>query len=99
MTRKSSIITLCIVGAVVGVSACCCCSGIFDDEEKKGDGQPGGGGHPVRHSTRTRFLPIFFGGGSSYHGGGSPSHGTGTSSSGRGGFGSTGAHGGGGVGA
>jgi hypothetical protein len=92
MSRKSTIVTLCILGALGTLGACCCCAGMADDGVP-GGGQPGGG---VR-GGRTHFIWT------GYHGGGSPGpvsgHGPGASSTSRGGFGSTGAsHGGGGGG-
>jgi len=101
MTRKSSIITLCIIGAIAAVGSCACCLSNWHDKERK-DGQ---GGHVRHHRTGRGFIPIFFGGGG--FGGSHPSGGHvgtgGSSSTSRGGFGSSshgsgGSHGGGSVG-
>ena len=86
MTRKTTIITLCILGAVGAIGSCVCCSGIFDNPSHTGSGH-------VRHTSSRRFMPIFFGGGSSHSSG--TSHVGSSSSTSRGGFGaSSGSHGG-----
>jgi hypothetical protein len=96
MTRKSTIVTLSILGVVAALGTCACCSsGWLDD----GQGGPGGGGGHGGHVGR-RYFPIFFSGGGASHPAGPSGVGTGTSSTGRGGFGATGsstggAHGGG----
>ncbi|HZZ82091.1 MAG TPA: hypothetical protein VFE62_26565 [Gemmataceae bacterium] len=98
MTRKSSIVTLCILGAIAAAGACCCCSGAIDHEQQIEEKDDKGVVH--RHHVRRRWGPWFIWGGSTYVGGPHPgttvSHpiggGHGTSSSPRGGFGST-AHG------
>ena len=103
MTRKSKIVTLSILGAIAafGVFACCC-TGWFHNDPVDKDGQDNGagagrGGH-VTDSHRYRWFPIFFGGGSAPGPGRITHTGGGSSSTSRGGFGSTGAHGGGAVG-
>jgi hypothetical protein len=100
--RKSTLITLGVLGvaAALGVS-CCCCLNLPDDDpqeqqaEQDNNGQDGrpGGGHRTRHTYR--WIPIFWGGGGGYVGGPHPT-GTGHSSTtSRGGFGGTAsAHGG-----
>ena len=110
MSRKSTIVTLGILGAISAASVCCCCGNITDAEDadnKDEDGQvvegdnkdKGGGGGHRPHSTR-RWVPIVFWGGGGHTFGPSHPTGTGTSSTtSRGGFGATGtAHGGGGIG-
>ncbi len=95
MTRKSTMITLAILGVVAAVGSCACCIH-WDDAERQNaqGGGHGGGGHVHRRSPG--FWPIFLGGGGSHWGGGGGSHvGAGTSSgTSRGGFGSTSGHGG-----
>jgi hypothetical protein len=99
-TRKSSTITLWILGAVALASCTCCCVYNWDDMQKGGLGRGHAGG--ARHHTSRRYfpVPIFFGGGGGSHPSGGGHVGTGGSrSSPSGGFGSTGSRGGGGVGA
>src|SRR5688572_19733714 len=94
MTRKSTMITLAILGVVAAVGSCACCLHWDDAERQNAQGGHGGGGH-VHHRSRG-FWPIFLGGGGSHWGGGGGSRvGAGTSSgTSRGGFGSTSGHGG-----
>ncbi len=111
MSRKSTAITLGVLGAVAaaGLSACCCSGfltpqdkegAIAQDKEKKGEG--GQGSRHVTHRS-PRLFPFFLGGGGGgvSHPTGPSGHPTGGTSSGssRGGFGSTASHGAGGVGA
>jgi hypothetical protein len=91
MSRKSALVTLCILGAL-GVGACCCCSGFLDpDNPNPNPGGHGGGGHVWGRPGGW----FFWGGGSSYPVGpvavGTPHPGGVASSSPRGGFGATGA--------
>jgi hypothetical protein len=87
MSRKSTIITLCILGTLSAVGACCCCSGFFDPVNP--------GGNPGGHAHGWRRPGFFFWGGGSSHpvgtaGVGTPHGGGVGSSSPRGGFGATG---------
>jgi len=105
MERKSTLVTLGILGAVAALGAsCCCCINWVDDwqredglaaDDKAGDDK--GAGH-VAH-TRYRphvFVPIFWGGGGRYGPGPGPGHTTTAPGSPRGGFGATASsHGGG----
>ena len=63
MTRKSSIITLCIVGTLGTLGACCCCSGYFDQFGNPAGGAGGGG---VGHGHGW-FRPVAFWGGGGGH--------------------------------
>ena len=93
MTRKSAIVTLCILGAVAATGACCCFTGILDDDQQNAnkDGNP----NHVVHHRGPRWFPwwhttTFVGGPTAIgpHTGGGTS--PGASSSPRGGFGATG---------
>jgi endoglucanase len=92
MSRKSTIVSLCILGTLGALGACCCCSGFFDPNNPNGH-WGGGGGHG--HVGRGPGF-IFWGGGShpTGPGGVGPPHAGGPrrigSSSPRGGFGATG---------
>ena len=101
MARKSTLVTLGILGAVAALgSACCCCNNWAEDprddpvaddqkaDEQKGDNQQPGGHHHTGRRRPYGFIPIFFTGGSRYTPG--PSHTTTAPGSPRGGFGATG---------
>jgi hypothetical protein len=51
MTRKSSFVALCILGAAGALGACCCCSGFFDDDDAAANpnANPGAPGHVHHH--------------------------------------------------
>ncbi|MSQ93520.1 MAG: hypothetical protein EXR98_03065 [Gemmataceae bacterium] len=104
MSRKSTLITLGILGAVaLGACGCCCLSQPEPHDEQAQNAEDkdkkDGGGRHGSSSRGVRWLPLFFGGGVA-HGTG-PAHTGGGTSSGtsRGGFGATGSSHGGGVGA
>ena len=98
MSRKSTLVTLGILGAAAALgTSCCCCINWVDDQQRedglaaddKGD-KDQGAGHVSHHRHRPPllFLPMFFtGGGSRYVPG--PSHTTSAPGSPRGGFGAT----------
>ena len=98
MDRKSTLVTLGILGAVAALGAsCCCCISWIDDLERRDDlarddkaGDHKGGGHAVGPRYRPHvYVPIFWGGGTRYTPGPGPSHTTSAPGSPRGGFGAT----------
>jgi hypothetical protein len=91
MTRKSKFVTLGILGAVAALGVtCCCCVDWRDEEEKQQQGA--GGGRGGRGFYGRRWFPVFLGGGGHHPTGVAHGPSGGTS---RGGFGSSGSHGGG----
>src|SRR5262245_12248102 len=104
MSRKSTIVTLGILGAVAASLGVCCCAGVFERREEGVERDKDVNG--IRHTHRSpRYSPLFrpwglgpWGGGISRPLAPTGSHPTGApSSSPRGGFGATGHSSGGGA--